>query len=121
LIRVCGGSPRQFLKQVGPIDFEFDRSDHSVSPENPGEALDIKLEQKRPPRPILKMICPIFFSAGRDAGGEGRPVFLVGGVADHTEGIVRSFLSDNNGLKKQKKLSSRGPPGLMTPESPEKG
>ena len=91
LIHVCGGSPRPILKPVGPIDFEFNRTDYPVSPENPVEIHTLILEQKWSPRPVLRLIGPIIFFADRKEGGRGVPIFLAVGVADHDEGSGRSF------------------------------
>jgi len=72
--------PRPIPEPVGPADFRNDRTDHPVSPEIPGEAHVETLEKMRSPRPILKLIGPIYFFAERHVGGEGRPVFLVAGA-----------------------------------------
>jgi len=44
LIRVCWMSARPFLKLAGPIGFENDLTDHSVSSETPVEANVVALE-----------------------------------------------------------------------------
>jgi len=64
LIPLYDRSPRPFLKTVGSIDFEFDRTDHPVSSEHPVEAHVITLEQKRCPRPM----CPTNICAARGVG-----------------------------------------------------
>jgi hypothetical protein len=64
------------LNSIGPIDFEYDRTDHPLSPEPPVEAYVLALEEKRSPRPILKLIGPTNFFAERQVGGEGGDQFF---------------------------------------------
>jgi len=59
---------------------EYGRGDPPVTSEDPCETQVAKLERDRQPRPILKLIGLIIFSAVREAGGEGLPVFLEVGV-----------------------------------------
>jgi len=76
LIPVGEWSPRSILKLAGPIDLENDRTDHHVSSEVPVEDQVKVLEQKRSPRPVLKLIGPTGFFAEREVRGRGRPIFL---------------------------------------------
>jgi hypothetical protein len=50
---------------------EYGRGDHPRSSKSPVEEYVRVLEQKRPPRPILKMIGPINFSVECKVGGRG--------------------------------------------------
>jgi len=57
---------------------EYGRGDHLLSSEISVEIQVAKLEPKRPPRLILKLIGPICFSAVRVAGGRGVTDFFGG-------------------------------------------
>jgi hypothetical protein len=57
---------------------EYGRGDHLFSSETPVETHFGELEKERSPRPILKLIGPIYFFAVREVGGRGVTDFFGG-------------------------------------------